>query len=639
MLLAGMCIAQCACWMLFGLLSAGSTVVPPRVQELERAVQTLSHQVLQSQHPTDRDPALGKPGFQKGLYPSGIHLNFAGSPARRLLRNRVLVPDNNMFVTAFVNLALMEAYSARTVYVPQESVVQALQAVLRHRDRNTAADLPRFGFWNQASKDGVWEQGPENLNAMLRTADHVLRNTIEVAKAVRLTRVVPELERLKFLPDWLPAAFQIPADADDTALALANGAWLRMYGRRDFPDALELWEQQHFNISSAMAQFVKYSYCPLSGPPPGSRDEGASWIDPRTYYWARGFLSGLQQGDCLIGTWLQSVAESRAHLKGSGPHIPFNVNNLDPTVQANALFAITLLVLEDPTARGWFRAPLQRLYITSVRFVAWCLGTGSFLRRPDLSLVYYPARYNVFWFTARVLQVLDAHPHPLPYPVLREARGLLSKALRGNATAYLLRTRAGDCRAAAVSCWDDFLGKADTDARGRPQPGHEDRYFTTAVALEALLGTWTLRDASPHGLRRAWLPDTPPAVRSAVAGAVDWVLRHYRTAPAHNCFYSGSVKGNNGTLPFYYPANVRERPRDGAPVNCSGPAPTADMLFAVRGLIPEAQYEALLSGSCFGHHVPRAFEGFDRVVFPFWSAPVLTKAVALSALSKYLSTL
>ncbi len=64
-----------------------------------------------------------------------------------------------------------------------------------------------------------------------------------------------------------------------------------------------------------------------------------------------------------------------------------------------------------------------------------------------------------------------------------------------------------------------WQGNNDTSG-GKPFNSAEDRLFSTAMALNALLDTWTLNGGS---CRRQWMSNTPSAVKNVVNMAVSWL--------------------------------------------------------------------------------------------------------------------
>ena len=126
-------------------------------------------------------------------------------------------------------------------------------------------------------------------------------------------------------------------------------------------------------------------------------------------------------------------------------HTPFNVNNVDCTVAANALAGMTQTILSARKEEQvtWFDDDIkvtppvkypsntydfQKLYTSTADFLAWAVETKSVYTRPDIGLVYYPSVYMLTWFLSRTLFTLESNK-PLPFKELENAR-LLFDALK-----------------------------------------------------------------------------------------------------------------------------------------------------------------------------------------------------------------
>lgn len=118
-------------------------------------------------------------------------------------------------------------------------------------------------------------------------------------------------------------------------------------------------------------------------------------------------------------------------------------------------------------------------------------------------LVYYPPVTDFLWFTSRSVYLLNSVDN-LPYPVMEQARDLLTAAMRGNGTDSILQMAQLDSTDNWVY-WDDFLGDNDTNIFGTRENYAEDRLFTTAVAINALIDTWTYESST---CKREWISGT-----------------------------------------------------------------------------------------------------------------------------------
>lgn len=220
------------------------------------------------------------------------------------------------------------------------------------------------------------------------------------------------------------------------------------------------WLKNNTNISAAIAVLKKYAYKPFH------KIQDSNSIDPRTYFYTRKFLLDFTANGTkelsLVPTWVQSSSESRAKYP---VHycMPFNINNVDLTVSANVIYGLTAALLSDMVDHTtWFDEEVQTLYDSTTALLSWQIA-HNFSSRPDLALTYYPSLFNFYWFTSRILNLLDSFDN-LPYPVLEVSRDRLSTALRNSATKDILN------RATYIEdsvYFDDFLGDGDTDIFGK----------------------------------------------------------------------------------------------------------------------------------------------------------------------------
>ena len=342
----------------------------------------------------------------------------------------------------------------------------------------------------------------------------------------------------------LTKAFVIPADFDDTFVNLGFGSLLKNYQVVSKQPYLT-WLKNNANISAAIAVLKKYAYKPFNN------NQDSNSIDPRTYFYIREFLLDITANGTkelsLVPTWVQSSSESRTKY-AVHYNMPFNINNVDLTVSANVIYGLTAALLsdmEDPTT--WFDEEVQTLYDSTVVLLSWEIAR-NFSSRPDLALTYYPSLFNFYWFTSRILNLLDSFDK-LPYPVLEVSRNRLSTALRDSATKDILN------RATYVEdtvYFDDFLGDGDTDIfgkecfsffhlllilyLGKPVKHGDDRICSTSMAINALFYSWT-----QHNKLLSTLPGN---VRDVLIKSCHWLAKNVLSDRYQhmNAFFSGSVK-------------------------------------------------------------------------------------------------
>ena len=118
----------------------------------------------------------------KGLYPSFVRLNFVGAPEVSALRELISVFDNNMFASAWITSALLEAHYYGAAPRPSDQqVVMALDAIAQHRDRNVNHTTSVMAFWPQAYdvNTTLWVSTPANLLDAFQVFDQLPWDNID----------------------------------------------------------------------------------------------------------------------------------------------------------------------------------------------------------------------------------------------------------------------------------------------------------------------------------------------------------------------------------------------------------------------------------------------------------------------------
>jgi hypothetical protein len=600
-------------------------------------------------------------GHEIGKFQTDVHFNFVGNPEMQLLRNAMKVSDDNMFVTSFVLEAVYEATAlASDVITPDRwSVAAAVNATMGLRDRNLAADVPIFGFWPQRQMPStygpvVWQQWPINLAGFseIIAGDGSLWQSLSDLLGIGSFWTKYGAQIVEYF-HGLTVLFQIPSDADDSSVVMALSRAI-LESADAYPEAAALWSTANLNMSKAFELYDHFSYCIASNV------EDKNIIDPRTYFWARPYLNNITDKEaCIVVTWMQNASETMRIVtnRSAGVPIPINVNNLDPTVGANSIYAMSTSLLYNHSEWFVFSERRRKLYLQTADFVAYAVRTQQDQRRPDLELLYYPPVYNIIWFAARHVRMLNDHialKGALPFAEMEQVRVLLTRALRDGGLGYVADTaKAGEegCGYANSSCWDGFLGEADTDAQGNSTPHYEDRYTNTAVVALAIMDMYSVR----NGTRLIWVVDVPVLAKTLVSTAVTYLRASLRnsTTKFDNAFFSGSGKYWE-QYPFWYPANVRFNYRNNASVNCSGNLDDLGneyytTLYGASGKISDDEFAAMTKAGCYGVKAPTWFSGYNanlhvkknqygiEPAWPYWSSPVLSYALAMQVLAKYRS--
>eukprot|EP01120_Amphizonella_sp_Union-15-10_P013124 TRINITY_DN6057_c0_g1_i1.p1 TRINITY_DN6057_c0_g1~~TRINITY_DN6057_c0_g1_i1.p1 ORF type:complete len:627 (-),score=103.35 TRINITY_DN6057_c0_g1_i1:45-1925(-) len=612
------------------LLSVIDAQVSPNA--LKNTISTLLTQITEAQIKESQNyiPPFISEQKLKGLYPSYVHLNFHGEPEMTALRRDVKFFDNNMFVTNWVTQVLLEFDEFGIISVPPSQISLSINTLVQFRDKNLpkAYTEPLYSFWQQILQNGTWTAWPTNIAEPLVEYEDLGSVIIEFLKSIGLGFLVPTVKTIfEGLPKFLLSAFIIPPDTDDSSCNLALGALLSRSKDR-FSDSWNVWYSENSNFSSLAREYVLYSYKPFA------TDLDDNEIDPRTYFWLKDFIWLENAPLYLVATWLQDISEDRKEF--SGVKMPFNCNNVDLSVSANTIFGLSSTLVEKiGNPEQWFNRPLQKLYNDTGRMLGWAIKSGAVLSRPDLALLYYPPIYDFYWFVSRTVFLLNNEP-TLPFSVMLDVRDYLTNAMRNEGTQQLISSSQLDSKNQDWSYWDDFLGDGDT-IFGFSENRAEDRLFSTSVAVNALIDTWS---ESSSTCSRKWLPQTPIEVKNLVDRAVNF-LQEFILGTQYlkeNAFFSGSVKSSD-CLPFGYPTNFQQYVNGTKlPPNPGSSYISDDLINVVSGVISKPDYLKMLNETHFGENTPLTFKGYNlpEDYFPYWSSPTFTDATTMLALTKYL---
>ena len=223
----------------------------------------------------------------------------------------------------------------------------------------------------------------------------------------------------------------------------------------------QAWLQNNTGLVHSMEALKKYAYKPFS------KEVDNNLIDPRTYFYMRDFLYEAQAENkplAIAVTWVENLSENRAEFH-KDYRMPFNVNNVDLTVCANVIYGITSAVISHLIEeKGWFDDDLQMIYENTSSLISWEIA-HNLSSRPELSLTYYPALFNFYWFTSRTSNLLNSFDN-LSYPVLERVKNMLSKSLQIYATEDILKRAVHE---QDYVYFDEFLGDGDKDIFGKQQ--------------------------------------------------------------------------------------------------------------------------------------------------------------------------
>ncbi|XP_071111866.1 uncharacterized protein [Haliotis cracherodii] len=616
----------------------------PTKQDIEGAIRFMRDIVENAQIKTEKKYVpLFEWAEHKGVWPSYVKQYFHGDPDLALFRQLFGVFDNNMFATAYVMEILAEFSRYGDMMGFNLTGINAgLDAIKDHRDKNVAFNNSLMTFWPQVYNESVkaWDSSPRNLVDLIEGIKYLPLNwTYAELEKLGLKDIEYIMVRLMRSRDGYMSVFHVPPDFDDTFLNIGLGSMLKETSHT-FPEASDLWKSQNSNLTSVFDALKRYAYRPFSG------DQRVNTIDSRSYVYLRKWLEQEEKAGndvVLVPTWIQDTDEVRTWLQ-KGVMMPFNINNVDVTVSANFMYAVTAGIINGVLEPSLLDdTDILKIYNDTTRMLAFQIKT-NFSDRVDLALTYYPPVIEFYWFVARTYnklqETLDG-TGSLPHKGMEQVLEDFKQVLREYASPWILDQRkTGTQTGWDTIYYDDFLGGGDTTYDNKSNNA-EDRIFTSSMALNAFMTIWTTEDQ--HTGKLIWDKDTPALVQDTVKKIVTWLyLNSYMYGGEYkpwNAFFSGSNKGET-TSPATYPVNRIEL-FNGTRVpiadNCRIHRGNEPFIFGVEGIIPEVTYENMTS-KC---HSPVVFHGYndqDRY-FPFWSSDAYTYVTAMTGMAKYVRTL
>ncbi|KAK6167741.1 hypothetical protein SNE40_021702 [Patella caerulea] len=610
------------------------SAVQPSRSDVKNLVDKLYQKVLDSQV---KKSAKFFPPFswikQKGVWESDVMLNLHGDFAFTILRDSFRIFDNNMFATSWITTCLIEAHKYGIAPKPDEATVtMALESINEYSNHNVPYNNSQMNFWPQVynSTLKIWQSTPENLLDLFKLTDYFPGKTIEeILTFLGQKKVADTIKSLLADRAMFEDAFHIPSDFDDTFVNVGLGSLLAS-AKSELPSAFTTWQQHNTNLSSVIDAVTRYAYKPFSN------DQRVNTIDPRTYYYMREFLEKAGGTDlALVPTWIQDTNEVRV-LYAKGVAMPFNVNNVDCTVAANTIFGITSAVINGLLQGNIFSdVALQKVYLDTAAMIAFQIE-HDFGGRVDLALTYYPSLFEFYWFVARTYNMLESQDFSSLPSELQQVYHMFKPVLKDHATTRVIKSAV--LEDVDLLYFDDFLGDDDRSIFNKSKNDAEDRIFTTTMALNTLLTTWTVQAKDNTTL--SWQKDKPANVITTVDKGINWLLRYALSDQYKpwNAFFSGSVKSLSD-LPFFYPINRIEY-FNGTRIPSFEHIPQdtiGDIVFGVEGFISEEKYQEMVKKIPTKERPSPEFAGFNKKgeYFPFWSSTPYTHATTMLVLAKY----
>jgi hypothetical protein len=521
------------------------------------------------------------------------------------------------------------------VNFPGHVYVNALQGIMDHQDQNSEAYIPKFNFWRQIGNESLgYRAYPANIAVPLDAfgkLESLFEFIIKNFFKGNTKKDVEEILEFGSIFSKLSVFFAIPPDADDTGCALGVSAQILNIIRYD--TGLRFLVSDYFSALSdpnaeALNDFLKYSYKPLSS----KVDE--SVIDPRTYRWMRPYLKKTGGQISIITTWFQHISEIPD--QGEYQKMPFLVNNVDGSVVVNSLYGILSTVIAQPKKYGAvLTTTYLRMIMDNFELVEYILEHDLLAVHAPSILLYYPSRYAFYYFVTRLIHVMDSadafkHAYPDTFKILKMKIDSLEKVMMIYGTDQILKLVKSDV--SEMNFWDDFLGNGDE------VPKYEDRVFSTGMAFNALINTWTRKSVKNDKVILRYTTKVPFDVVSVIERSARFLLSEEADdLPQDNAFFSASVKSGK-VLPFYSVTNYRTSPDGTRTLECDGDLFKGfNVVFGVRGVMDEREYLQREQAGCFNTSTTNPDVDYNSPdsVFPYWSAPSYTLSTRLLAIVNY----
>ncbi|XP_059145511.1 uncharacterized protein LOC131932598 isoform X1 [Physella acuta] len=277
---------------------------------------------------------------------------------------------------------------------------------------------------------------------------------------------------------------------------------------------------------------------------------------------------------------------------------------------------------------------IEQIYLNTSSLVAFQIK-NNLTDRPDLALVYYPSEMEFYWLATRTLTVLETAKRkgPLPVPVLDKVYDMFKTAAENEMTKQILSKAKTELTEKVY--FDDFLGNGDYNEMNEPIVRGEDRIFTTAMAANALIYTWSVYDEETKTSH--WKEDIPPQVLTTITGCINWLAEHTTDGKYKpwNVIFSVCTKSSH-SIPYSFPANRFEY-LNGTAIEDWTKIPKESHLLGAQGYIPKDRYDAMLKENHFGQPTPVTFNGFNDPAsqFLFWTSVPYTYSSVLLAVSRF----
>lgn len=120
--------------------------------------------------------------------------------------------------------------------------------------------------------------------------------------------------------------------------------------------------------------------------------------------------------------------------------MPFKTNNVDASVCANFLFGLAYQLISGEVQ---LTNELKQMMLDTTELLEYTV-TNILSKRPTLILVYYPSKYDFYWFIARIVGLLKRNQGPAPLDQIRtRLEALMKKTATPQIAANAIKNNAG----------------------------------------------------------------------------------------------------------------------------------------------------------------------------------------------------
>lgn len=129
--------------------------------------------------------------------------------------------------------------------------------------------------------------------------------------------------------------------------------------------------------------------------------------------------------------------------------MPFYSNNVDASVSANFVFGLCYQILYGEVL---LTKQLKQMLVDTIDLIEFTIQK-ALQERPTLILVYYPSKYDFYWFVARIVGLLKRQSNL--DETLQEVKVRLENVMKTTASSQIVSSSKNS---SSGYYWSQFLG-------------------------------------------------------------------------------------------------------------------------------------------------------------------------------------